>query len=310
MPSKSQYRPETPRRGTEQSTAIRNLESIFAILNRLDNDITNLKKTTTIALGNGANIYLDGIWDLVMDADRDTWIDAPIDDQININIFSALDFTFTPNSFNVLAGSNITVTDFLANSVIYSDASKHIVSLANGAGFLQNNGAGSLSWAVPALIAHDILSVNHTDTLAGAVVRGDVIIGNSTPKWSKLAIGGANTILKSNGTDPAWNAMLGIPALTAPPADRLLFYDDTAGVAAWLTAGTGLNILGTTISVSGVGNSSLGSLGTLDYHAKFAATGLADSLLSEDTDNVLIGTDKFIKIRSGSGKIEFVKNTI
>ncbi len=37
--------------------------------------------------------------------------------------------------------------------------------------------------------AHVILDSNdHTDTLTGTVVDGDVIIGNVTPKWSKLAI--------------------------------------------------------------------------------------------------------------------------
>lgn len=44
----------------------------------------------------------------------------------------------------------------------------------------------------------------HTDTLAGTVVRGDVIVGNSTPKWSRLGIGAARTYLKSDGTDASW----------------------------------------------------------------------------------------------------------
>lgn len=45
---------------------------------------------------------------------------------------------------------------------------------------------------------------NHTDTLAGSVTRGDVIIGNSTPKWSRLAIGTAGKYIKSDGTDASW----------------------------------------------------------------------------------------------------------
>jgi hypothetical protein len=54
---------------------------------------------------------------------------------------------------------------------------------------------------------HAMLSATHTDTVAAAVVRGDVIIGNSTPAWAKLAVGAANTVLGSNGTDPSWAAV-------------------------------------------------------------------------------------------------------
>jgi len=39
-----------------------------------------------------------------------------------------------------------------------------------------------------AAIAHNLLSATHPDTLAGAVLDGDLVIGNVTPKWSRLAI--------------------------------------------------------------------------------------------------------------------------
>ena len=70
--------------------------------------------------------------------------------------------------------------------------------------FLQTNGAGVLSWA--AITAHNVLSATHADSLAAAVVRGDLIIGNATPLWARLALGAANSILSSNGTDPSWSA--------------------------------------------------------------------------------------------------------
>lgn len=44
----------------------------------------------------------------------------------------------------------------------------------------------------------------HTDTAAGAVARGDVIVGNSTPKWSRLAKGTSREALLSDGTDVGW----------------------------------------------------------------------------------------------------------
>ena len=51
---------------------------------------------------------------------------------------------------------------------------------------------------------HGLLSAYHLDTLSGSVVRGDIVIGNSTPKWARLAIGSANQVLTSNGTDISW----------------------------------------------------------------------------------------------------------
>lgn len=44
---------------------------------------------------------------IILDADGDTHISAPTDDQIDISINGADDFTFTSNSFNVLSGSKI-----------------------------------------------------------------------------------------------------------------------------------------------------------------------------------------------------------
>lgn len=55
--------------------------------------------------------------------------------------------------------------------------------------------------------AHDLLdgSVDQ-DTVAGSVVRGDLIVGNSTPKWARKAKGSANQRLRmdSGGDDPTW----------------------------------------------------------------------------------------------------------
>lgn len=51
----------------------------------------------------------NGIADcIVLDADGDTHISAPVDDQIDIAIAGSDDFTFTANAFNVLSGSAVT----------------------------------------------------------------------------------------------------------------------------------------------------------------------------------------------------------
>ena len=51
---------------------------------------------------------------------------------------------------------------------------------------------------------HAILSATHTDSLAAAVSRGSIIVGNTTPAWSELVVGAAGTRLFSDGTDATW----------------------------------------------------------------------------------------------------------
>ena len=66
---------------------------------------------------------------------------------------------------------------------------------------------------------HNVLSANHGDTLTGTVVRGDLIVGNATPKWARLAVGTSGYFLKSDGTDTKWAAHgLGYGDVGAAPA--------------------------------------------------------------------------------------------
>ncbi len=60
---------------------------------------------------------------------------------------------------------------------------------------------------------HDLLDGSVAqDTLAGTVVRGDIIVGNSTPKWARLAKGNSGDLLQMGANDPAWVA---VPTATA-----------------------------------------------------------------------------------------------
>lgn len=51
---------------------------------------------------------------------------------------------------------------------------------------------------------HDLLSAEHPDTLPGSPVRGDLVVSNGTPLWTKLAVGTIGKFLRSDGTDPGW----------------------------------------------------------------------------------------------------------
>lgn len=55
--------------------------------------------------------------------------------------------------------------------------------------------------------AHNILSADHSDTATAAVVRGDILVGNSTPKWSRLGAGASGRFLRSDGTDASWSTI-------------------------------------------------------------------------------------------------------
>ena len=58
-------------------------------------------------------------------------------------------------------------------------------------------------------LGHQLLSANHSDTTAGTVSRGDLIVGQGqSPTWSKLSLGSAGRCLTSNGVDAIWNTCL------------------------------------------------------------------------------------------------------
>ena len=58
---------------------------------------------------------------------------------------------------------------------------------------------------ISSTVTHALLDGSVTsDSLAGTVVRGDTIVGNSTPKWGRIAIGSAGKTWRSDGTDPSW----------------------------------------------------------------------------------------------------------
>jgi len=55
---------------------------------------------------------------------------------------------------------------------------------------------------------HDILSVTHADSLAAAVSRGLIIVGNATPKWAALAVPSfAGALFYFDGLDANWTAL-------------------------------------------------------------------------------------------------------
>jgi len=133
----------------------------------------------------------------------------------------------------------------------YHNAINYLWPAADGGAgtALTTSGAGVLSWAAPAPAAHNILSASHGDTLAGVVVDGDVIIGNVTPRWSRLAIAipGANVrnVLGIDNAElrPSWKtaldavnpAAIGVGDAAAPGTSLIFSHRDHqhASPATW-----------------------------------------------------------------------------
>lgn len=56
--------------------------------------------------------------------------------------------------------------------------------------------------------SHNLLDgTTHPDTVATSPQRGDIIVGNPSSKWDRLAKGTTNQYLKSNGTDILWSTI-------------------------------------------------------------------------------------------------------
>jgi len=69
-----------------------------------------LLKDTTVDVNGTADA-------IILDTDGDTTISSPTDDQIDIEIAGADDFTITANSFNILAGSTISNAGSMAPDI-------------------------------------------------------------------------------------------------------------------------------------------------------------------------------------------------
>lgn len=116
---------------------------------------------------------------------------------------------------------------------------------------------------------HDLLDGSVAqDTVAAAVSRGSLVVGNSTPKWGELVIGAANRVLTSDGTDAAWgqvvSAMLNIT--TTSCTNQFVTAVSATGVGTCTTptlAGAQFANQGTTTTVlhgNGAGNPSFGAV--------------------------------------------------
>lgn len=126
---------------------------------------------TAVLLGSGDIIDMNGEDDaLVLDANGDTTISAPTDDQIDIGIGGADDFTFTANTLTALDGSEIdtdTINETTSGAGVTID------------GVLVKDGGIELADA--AAIAADVVS--EKSSAAGVTVDGLLIKDAALQAW-------------------------------------------------------------------------------------------------------------------------------
>jgi len=126
-------------------------------------------------------------------------------------------------ALNVGIGTTAPNTMFDVNGVINTLTGYRIANVATSGDYLRGNGTNFVSSAIQISdIAHNLFSTTHGDTTgAASPIDGDIIIGNVTPKWSKLSIsipaaGTCNYLGVNNGElRPSWESSSANPGAAA-----------------------------------------------------------------------------------------------
>lgn len=106
-------------------------------------------------------------------------------------IISGIDASIEELNLNDKASANGTTE---ANKVLTADGNKDVTAIRN----LTATGDATVGGSVTA-----------TGTVTRALTRGSIDVGNSSGVSTPLAIGGANTLLQSDGTDASWATVAG-----------------------------------------------------------------------------------------------------
>jgi len=137
-----------------------------------------------------------------------------------------------------------------SSTLIYTD----------GEGFRILDSSGNILYITGSAGAGLLSTSTHNDVVDATVSRGSLIYGNSTPKWDELVVGSANRLLRSDGTDIAWNQVALATDVTgdlpfanlvqASGASVLVGRGSAAGAGDFqeISLGTGLSMSGTTLS--------------------------------------------------------------
>lgn len=133
------------------------------------------------------------------------------------------------------------------------------INVGSAGAFVVFNGAGGTPSSLTLTNATGLPIAGLVSSTSAALGVGSLEIGHATDTTlarssaGNLSIEG-NLIYRAGGTDvPLADGGTGA-SLADPNADRIMFWDDSAGAVTWLSPGSNLAITGTTIDVTGLGS--------------------------------------------------------
>jgi hypothetical protein len=318
-----------------------------------------VRATETVVIPTGAEVLLETTLDLIggtedvpANSATDLWKRIIFGEQASSGSSGAVGSTSgglspatSANAHTLLstAHSDVVAATVVRGDVLVANSTPAWARVARGAaGTMLRSDGTDVSWSTDGsaltgitatAAAHNLLSASHGDALAASVVRGDLLIGNSTPKWARLAIGAANQVLWSNGTDPLYtgapvlSTSLTVPAILSSGALSL-----TAATGSPLTVnlgGAGDFLVNTTQLVvdTSSGNVGIGmfpattvdvtsalALPALRFQNTNTSGGFGAKILSEGTDaaryvlycgNLAESTHYFI-VKTATGAVGYV----
>lgn len=188
---------------TYLSTVLADVNTDFAVEHNADGTHAAITATSIIVT---SVVDLNGVADaLVIDADADTTISAPTDDQIDIEISGADDFRLTANTFTALSGSSIVQTD---GKMFLGDTADADITL----GLCINQGAAddAILTLKSSDVGHGCTTYAETDTFAQfrkfSAAEGALNIRGLGESYQGVVLTGIYTTdssLKATGAQPA-----------------------------------------------------------------------------------------------------------
>lgn len=214
--------------------------------------------------------------------------------QYSAGRIAGIDFVAAENATNTANGSYMTFSTTPTGSVTIAErfrigpAGQWGIGGANygtASNILKSGGsAAAPSWGTINLLDSNSIG----DTLTGTVVRGDLIVGNSTPKWSKFAIGASDRVLTSNGTDPSW-AQVATAMIASNAVTQISVVTDNVDRST--TSGSFVDITGLTTTLTLTGGTVMVILTVpMRVGANQALLGLNDSITG-DTNPIYVSTN-------------------